>query len=389
MDTYGGSARDRSKPPRRFSEKTMLRNMAVAGLVATLALGWGCIRRAELIAVAPDGAADLLTLIEGEVADVRSGDALPTKEVGWEFREEAKKDHEGRDTLVQTSRLHVPAGEPLPATYAKPGSPLADAALAFPTTVTIEKREDGTYYHFRRTYKARSWAWVGAKQKELLENDEIEVITKKDPADISTEERATVAKALIEFEGHKQLGILEQALEAESKRIPQDFAIKARAAAAQIYQARPLLEKVASKLLVKDEKLDTAELEAELQGKVRQTLVKSLESHGLPKESVEAALAAYDAALLRYRVSEDLGDDVWVVFVCLPGKIIAHDSTHEPVPVNAELEDPDDSPEAKQLLESLLKSDFAPGFQMIQWDFDGKSLYDRDVTLRATSFVPK
>ena len=58
--------------------------LAAAVVVVT---GAGCVKRLEIVAVFPDGSGKLVSSLEGDEADLREGDAVPTSESGWRVRE--------------------------------------------------------------------------------------------------------------------------------------------------------------------------------------------------------------------------------------------------------------------------------------------------------------
>ena len=55
-------------------------------------------------------------------------------------------------------------------------------ATSFPTTVRIDRRPEGTYYHFRRVYRARPAARIEFLRRMIVETDEIKELAFDEPA---------------------------------------------------------------------------------------------------------------------------------------------------------------------------------------------------------------
>lgn len=360
----------------------------LAALLLTVTAA-GCVRRLEITTVYPDGSADLVTIIEGDPGDVRDGDALPTDSNGWKTREETRKDKKDKETLVRYCAMHLNTGKQPPASYAKPGTLLADVALKMPGQIVVEKREDGTYYHFRRTFKARSWAPTGFYRHKLLESEEMNTLGKKEPKDLSAEERTKMAKAFIEYERLRQETLLDEAADNTQPPIPQDVWLQSRAAAGKAFDAQALIDRVGTLVLSEDSNAGVLVLEKELKTQARDALTKALADHKVAEATTQKFLAAYDKAQLNYNVTEDLADDSWDVEVLLPGKIVATDATDEPDAIGDKNPWGELPPELDAILHAVRSAKIPGGYSRVKWEFDGQSLFDRDITVRASSFVPK
>ena len=82
---------------------------------------------------------------------------------GWQVSASQEKDTDGKVTKhVLTAVQEFAPGQPLPGVDGDPGDPDRSLYVQYPTTVTVDQRDDGTYYHFRRVYPARSFAQVNA-----------------------------------------------------------------------------------------------------------------------------------------------------------------------------------------------------------------------------------
>ena len=120
----------------------------------------GCIKRSETITIFEDGRLWLTAEIVGDPDDVYNGDAMPTAESGWQIEDNIQTDSEGKKELTRKATRFGQAGAAIPDSYATPNSRLDLTALQFPTMVTIERRSDGTYFRFRRTYHRREYSVV-------------------------------------------------------------------------------------------------------------------------------------------------------------------------------------------------------------------------------------
>ena len=370
----------------------MSRQLAVAALLTAL-VACGCLKRTEFITVFPDGSVHLITQIAGDPDDVANGDAMPAEESDWHVSERIETDDEGKGTLIRMAHRRAPVGQACPTSYAPAGSPAEEYVLRFPTSVTVERGAGGVYYHFRRTYHARLWARIEYWRKRFLETDEIKGLGEKAPEELTDEDRSTLARALICFEGEKTADFVDQSMENVTPAVPQDTWLKARQAARQVYDVEKLTDTVTALLKDEDVGHGVKEVEQDLQKHVLSAVRTALSDGHVSADVTRRILDGYHLARTAHQVTEDLGDEDWEVKVYLPGKIIAHDSSEQEKPDDFDpaqaLDELSEEPEVHlgSLITQMAELDFKPGFQSITWSFNGKALYDRDVTLMATSFV--
>lgn len=367
----------------------------------TLAAGLsGCVKRGEIITVFPDGAALLLTQVQGDPGDVAEGDPLPTEAAGWQVSERIETDNDGKRTLNRVASRRVLPRAEFPSTYAAASDPKAPYALRFPTSVTIERRPEGTYYHFRRVYEARPWWRVQYWRKQFVESDELKRIGEKPPAEVTTEERTQIAQALIGYEAAKTLEFLDDAYESLDAPLSQHVYLEARQRVADLHEQEKLLADSVAILEASGRKNDTdasgndagAEFEAleqRLRANVVETVGTSLAERRVPAAAIDRLLAGYRNARTYFDLTDDLSDEDWTVIAVLPGTIVAHNSRKE-APKPLDLAEVGDSEEAEYvaLAEEIAGLGYKPGFMTIQWSFDAEALHDRHVSLMATSFVP-
>ncbi|MCB9850473.1 MAG: hypothetical protein H6817_07175 [Phycisphaerales bacterium] len=350
-----------------------------------LLAGAGCVRRLELIEVRQDGSAKLMTRFEGDPDDVRGGDAVPSAESGWRVDTAAEKDGD-RDKLVVTAERDIPAGADLPTTYAAADAANHSHVLEFPTTITVDKRPEGTYYHFRRVYRSRRWAEYDYTATAILENGNIKELKQKSPDTLNADEMQSVANAYVRAEAARTLTFVDAALATVQDDVPQDFRLDIREAASAVYDDADLRAKVVTLLTDKDSDKSGDSIMAGLQERVLAAIANAGEQHHVSAKDMSRIRAAYESARTDHAISEDIGDDVWTVAVRLPGRIIAHNSEKEDEkPKSA---DEATTPPTEFTLDAM-NDGFLRDVDRCGWSFEGKALYDRDVVLMATSFVPK
>ena len=354
----------------------------------SLACLCGCIKRQEVVAILPDGSAYLLTRIEGAPQDVAEGDALPDEKSGWKTRENVVTDDKGKKTLHRTAERRADRGAAIPGDYAGSDAAAREVCLRFPTSIKIERRPDGTYYHFRRTYMGRQYARIAYWQQVYLENDDIKAISKKAPEDLTDEDRIKLAEALIAADAHKTGAFVEWAVEEMANPIPQDAWLAARSAAIKTYADELTPEALAE--IIKQE--GGAEQAVELAQDVHERAVEQMRSvltaHQVGPALRDEFIDAYYTVRDRFEITEDIADENWQVTVALPGTIIAHNSRSEPSVLDIDTLRGDD--DFGELARVLADTRFRPGYSLVEWKFDAKPLLsDRDVVLAATSFVPR
>ncbi len=335
----------------RFSTASIATVGALAMLLA------GCLERKETIRVHPDGAADVRLEFRGDVGDFSGGDALPSEESGWNVTSENLKSENKEERVLRADRT-VKAGEDLPDSYAVSGDPEHEAALRFPGHVRVEKREDGTYYHFFREYQSREHQRF-EHAKKLLGAEEKLGGLEGDPAEMSDEQRATLLELLRGLEAHKRSEFVMAAARS-IEEWPQDYALRLRAALLDEFDRAPLEPLLAllsqEQSGARDERID--DIANDLFKDVDQRLDAELTELGVSRQQREKFEAAMDLQEARRAATEDIGDERFEVRIELPGEVILH---------NGKLSD--------------------DGF--VTWEFDGQALYDRSELLMATSRVER
>jgi hypothetical protein len=334
--------------------------MVLAGPLA------GCNRRKEVITVARDGRVEIELEYQGDPNDMTSGDAMPSEAGGWETTMEeriiGKEDNgEPQKEITLTGHASFGPGEQLPFTYADPLDPDADLYLRFPTTLTVEERQDGTYYHFYRVYGARPWAQIEAWRKEIQEGSEEQwkQIEGKDASALTHADRVLLIQVLVFMEQVKMENFARWAMADMQPDRPQEcwsYLVMALRSELQDLDFDRLAELMAADAA--DGKCEALEAEAEtLQTRMMETMRSALlEECGLTLNDYDTFMERYEWHRKHYEITQDLGDDHFEIHVEMPGEIVA---------TNAHSYDQNEA----------------------QWEFDGDMFRDRIVELTVTSRV--
>lgn len=321
----------------------------------SLLLAVGCLERTETLVIQEDGGARLTTVVRGDPADVTGGEALPKQETGWQVEEKTETDAEGRQTLTRTASRVVAPGSPIPTSYAAAGSRSELLGLRFPTAVTTEVTDKGTYYHFRRAYARRTWWAVEYLRQKAFETDEIKRLGAMDPKTLTEAERALLVDTFAAFAAEEMGTFLD--LAAAEVPLDQRAFLDARRSGIAVYRDKQLAAQVVA-LFTQDAPVDIGPLEKEVRARAKDAIVVSLNDAGISKETTAALLEAFERARETYELTKDMSDESWKVIVTLPGTIVAHNGS--------------DAPDGA-----------------VEWRFDGKAFFDRDLVFMATSFLPK
>ena len=194
--------------------------MALAAGISILLLG--CLERKEHISVK----ADATIVIEADfstesINELIEGDALPSIQAGWLTEDSVEEDAEGKKTFHINAQAIFPPDVEIPQNYAAIDDVNPDLYLQFPTTLKIEQRDDGTYYHFYRKYERRSWAHLETLKKQLL-NDPLEEFQGRKLEELAKNDRTKLLKAFIDFESAKLITFARKAFLEVSPDSPQD-----------------------------------------------------------------------------------------------------------------------------------------------------------------------
>ncbi len=323
----------------------------------------GCVERKQHITVEEDGTVRMEVRHETEsYNELHKGDAIPSLAAGWLVEEQVETDAEGEKKYRLIAEAVFAPEVAIPANFAPPNDPSADLYLQFPTSVTIEDRRDGRYYHFARTYPGRQWAHIKVLEKRLLDDRIKDADLKgKKPEDMTHEERLLVIRAFAEFEVAKMLTFARAAFGEITPDAAQDGWLIVHRSLLTV-PAELDYDAIAA-LLASDEEKDERDealeaeaekFEAEAMDRLRQGLRQAC---GYGATRLSRFMERYEWHQHTYEITQDLGDDSFEITVEMPGEIVGS---------NAATTD---------------------GNQ-VTWKFDGTMIRDRDLELLVSSRVP-
>ena len=227
--------------------------------------------------------------------------------------------------------------------------------------VEIERRPDGTFYHFKRVYEARAQARYQI-HRELLEDafKKLGELTDKGPAELTDQERNDLVDLLRTLETLKHAEYVAAGAAALEDAWPQDYGLLLRQALFDYFNSVDvsLLADLLAQPDTPQRNAAIDELGEEMLAGTRDALLGKLRELRVPRDQIELFLAAHDEEEARRAVTEDIADEHWSVRVEMPGEIVAHNG--------------DDADE-----------------QGVEWKFPGKVMHDRDHVLMVTSRVPR
>lgn len=337
--------------------KTTAVMVGALSLLATV----GCLERNEKITVRPDGGVVMDLDYKGDIGDfTHERDALPGAESGWDVEINDEKHQDDRiERQLTTHRVFEP-GAALPDSYAGDAAALRAIALRFPTSLEIEQRPDGTYYHFRRVYLPRERARYEYHRAKLEEAHQGIDLTAISVEELDDEKLREVLTLLRDFEMAKQIEFVREGVASMGDAWPQDFGLRMEEVLRGYFQG---MDVAPVQSLLREPQSDErdAQIDAyakQMLGRTPELLKQELSDCRVDLEAQARFLAARDAAEQRYELAEDLGDEQWKIELRMPGELVAHNS-FEPV------ED-----------------------GVVRWEFGVLAMMDRAQVLAATSRAP-
>jgi hypothetical protein len=323
-------------------------------------LNTGCLERKEKVTVQKNGAVEIAIAYKGDPADFEGRDPMPGPASGWSVEDQFETKDNGDSEQLRTATRRFGPGEPLPESFASPGSPEAEIALAFPTSIEIERRPDGVYYHFRRVYPARDHARFNYhKEQASRRYGKIEdIVGDREFADLTGEEQGKVLSSLRFVELHRQLDDAYDAV--ADLPWPQDVVLMIDGELHRYFEqtsVQPLVAALAEEPGPQRDDRINAIAEDFIVG-VREHIAHRLAGRKLPPSEIEAFFDVFETASARRAISEDLADEKWRIELSLPGELVAHNG---------------------DTLEN----------GSVVWEFDSEAFFDRDMKLMATSRIAR
>jgi len=321
-------------------------------LLLALALLAGCLERTEVLTVHPDGAIDVVHTVRGGKSDLEGGAAAVPAAPVFSTERTVERKENGDEEHVLTARAHFASAADLPERFIPAADPLAAAALSFTTRVTTRQDGKKTIYRFERTYAPRIWAPYAYFHRRAFP-DELDrrIEAGDDLEDFNEEERQAIVRALIEEETRRIRYWGDEALSAVGAGIETRLDVHDRLTR---YCAEKL-PPATVRAMLESESADADQFAFDLRRGADQIVLQHAGLSGDRLEALRHALALQHRA---YDVTDDLGDENFVVKLALPGKVTGH---------NGDEREGD----------------------LVVWRFHGKDLRDRTHVLLATSVVER
>lgn len=339
----------------------MMRLRGLPALLLGALLLSGCLEREEAVTITPDGALEVVHTIRGDAGDLDAGAARYPTVGPWEARREVRRRDDGQEEHVLVARARFASAAEVPTHFGAPGEP-AGSLLAVTTRLEVVGEAGATRYVFARTYGAREWGDYRVLHAHAFDGQVRALLApEKGGFDaLSPAEQDRLLEAVIDWERGKAQRWAEQALGlAAPDRADAPLARLAAQDAVSAFFARELPVERARALLDLA-RAEPARLEGELRAlqarhdaEVSEALRRAL---GLGPHQAARLRDALAAERRAFEVTEDLGDERFVVRLRLPGRVERHDA---------------DAVEDGALV----------------WRFSGEELRDREVTLLATSVL--
>ncbi len=346
----------------RFLARQSGAHAAVALVMVALGLA-SCVEREERIVVRPDGLVDVVVTHRSEsLEDLLDGDALPDANSGWETDLRIETDAQGDDLHVFEGRITTAFGA-VPGSFVAPRAPDAETYLQFPSSITVERRRDGTWYHFRRSYQPRRWAELAALHESPAAKRVQDVGSIDSDGQPNIDQLESLARALVDIQVERTLLFARRAIVDSVPSASQDGWLRARESLAKLgreIDARPVAEDLAKAMGASDE---SKRMEAvkralkRLERQVDESIKLAVRTEcGLGGSETTAFLRTLARHRLESEVSEDLGDDAFKITVEMPGVVMGTNGT-------------------------------ALGGGVVRWEFKGADLFDRPLELLVSSRV--
>jgi hypothetical protein len=308
----------------RRNSMSRYKRMALAAASAWLLLGFcSCVTREETINVLPDGSSVITVQLTADSEEELNAAAPPTAADGWKVERSTRIEDAGKTKHMLVASKHVAPHAFLPSQDA-PSGPQAALELKFPTSLTVEKRPDGTYYLFRRTFDARDFAqWNHVEAREVNKNLAPLVHQKS----LTRSEWEKVVRMQIELQVDKKLEVARAAFLQVTPQAPVDQWVrvnKAIQAAAQKQDIKRLVDLLQAK---ESPQRDKEIVEATKAWDIDATIKQSLAAQGYNEQQLTAYAEACKARDRRNEITNRINDERFCVRLQLPGQLIGSNAT--------------------------------------------------------------
>ncbi len=299
--------------------------LTVASLLLPLTLS-GCLERQETITVRPDGSLEVVHVIRGDAADLDGGAARYPSGPPFEVERSTRVKEDGKEEHVLSARAVFPHAAAVPDRFGD-----GDAtALHLDTRLERTAEAGGTRYTFARTYAPREWADYRFFHARAFPDEVKALLQRPGGLDaLAPEERRRVLGAVVAYERLKAQRWSDAALREAAPGGPSPaHRLAVREAVAAFFARELPIEAVESLLdLARRAPGELATRSRELQARHDQEVTAVAATvAGLTPEQQAAFAQAVGRERRAFEVSEDLGDERFVVRLRLPGRVLAHNA---------------------------------------------------------------
>ena len=329
---------------------------AMAGVYVVSVLG-GCVKHEETITVSPDGVVHLKIEVAGDREDMENGAPALARAPGWEFHEHLVIKEDDDQEICRRIETTIPAGHPIPATYPTADSDGQALVIQHPTTLIVERRRGDTYYHFRRVFEPRPWAFVNY-WRNIFSEEYGDI----DPDEMGREQTVELVEKLLGVGRRKELALINAAWRTMDEPWPQDVRLAVYDAVSRAVSDVDMDRLV--DLLESGEKDDDEvgdELDAltrRIEEQVAEETRDAIRESGISERRADSFQALLQRERRRFVITEDYQDEEWDIRLEMPGTLLGHNG-----------------------------DEIVDG--RVRWELKGDMFYDRQVELLATSMVPR
>lgn len=286
------------------------------------------VRRVEKISIQPDGTTRYLVDLTGPPGDLLGGDLLPAPEAGWVVVRDRTVRQAGRRVRQYAAAAKFAGFDLLPNRFGRPSDPGPDVFLFFPTVVTAERRAEGVYFHFHRSYVARQWAQFAYFMQREVDRPFADLLAQP-VDDWHDEQRKAFVQAYVQAHGRVVAEVARAPFVVASGAVVQDAWLRTRQFVLDRYAAMDAaaIASAWSADLEVSERSPWSLLISRLDGldvQVRADVRNWLAAGGmLSPQQVEAFDRVLQRELLRHRVTRALSSQRFEIEVTLPGEVVA------------------------------------------------------------------
>lgn len=283
----------------------------------------GCITREITYSIGADQSAFVHFVARGDKADILQGDLMPPKD-SWTVKESEITKPDGKKEYIYEATKSFAHVSDIPPNFATSTTRFPNAYLQTPIQFRVESKPDATYYEFTLTYKARRYKEYQDLLWQIAGPDLAEQIKQRGADKLTEQEQIIFLTVLLRWQAQLERDRIAAALQKES----QSGSLPAQ----KVQEILQRLDATFEKLV--DEKLarKIMALPEEQRGKALDE--EKVRAHAEGDRILQEALAAQHGAVLKkvrdtvaeatleWEITNDLGDENYVVTVNMPGNIV-------------------------------------------------------------------